>query len=58
MTRKMMGRIPKMNNPFIYLIIIFMAVLGGGSTIYVVLALPVTIIYKIYRKIKFNESIM
>ena len=47
-----------MNNPFIYLIIIFMAVLGGGSTIYVVLALPVTIIYKIYRKIKFNESIM
>ena len=47
-----------MNNLFTYLLIIFMALLGGDSTVFVVLALPVTIIYKIYRKVKYKENIM
>lgn len=47
-----------MSDILIYLIIIFMAALGGGSTIYVVCSLPVVIIYKIHRKIKYGENIM
>ena len=47
-----------MSNIFIYIFILFMAVFGGGSTIYVVSALPVVIIYKILRKIKHGEKIM
>jgi hypothetical protein len=35
-----------------------MVVLEGGSTIYLVSALPVVIIYKTYRKIKYGEKIM
>ena len=47
-----------MSNIFIYLFILFMGVLGGGSTIYVVSALPIVIIYKIHRRIKHGENIM
>ena len=47
-----------MSNIFIYLFILFMVVIGGGSTIYLVSALPVVIIYKTYRKIKYGEKIM
>lgn len=47
-----------MSNILTYLLILFMGILGGGSTIYVVCALPVVIIYKIYRKIKYGENIM
>ncbi len=47
-----------MSNIFIYLFILFMVVLGGGSTIYVVSALPIVIIYKIHRRIKHGENIM
>lgn len=47
-----------MSNPIIFLFIIFMTIIGGGSTIYVIVSLPVTIAYKIYRKIKYKESIM
>jgi len=47
-----------MSNIATYLFIIFMVIFGGLSTIYVVLSLPVVIVYKIYRKIKFGEKIM
>ena len=48
----------KMNNFITYLFIIFMAIFGGFSTLYVVVSLPVTIIYKIFRRIKFGEKIL
>ena len=47
-----------MSNIPIYMIIAVMALLGGGSTVYVVCSLPVVIIYKIYRKVKFGERIL
>ena len=47
-----------MNNFITYILIIFMVICGGLSTLYVVASLPVTIIYKIYRKIKFGEKIL
>ena len=40
-----------MSDILIYLIILFMAVLGGGSTIYVVCSLPVVIIYKMTNSV-------
>lgn len=46
-----------MNNFITYIFIIFMVIFGGFSTLYVVVSLPVTIIYKLYRKIKFGEKI-
>ena len=55
-TRKI--RRTKMNNFITYLFIIFMAIFGGFSTLYVVLSLPVTIIYKLFRRIKFGEKIL
>lgn len=48
----------KMNNFITYLFIIFMVIFGGFSTLYVVVSLPVTIIYKIFRRIKFGEKIL
>ena len=47
-----------MNNFITYIVIIFMVIFGGFTTLYVVASLPVTIIYKIYRKIKFGEKIL
>lgn len=47
-----------MNNIFLYIMIGFMFICGGLSTIYVVLALPVTLFVKVYRKIKYGEKIM
>jgi len=55
-TRKI--RRTKMNNFITYLFIIFMVIFGGFSTLYVVVSLPVTIIYKIFRRIKFGEKIL
>jgi len=55
-TRKI--RRTKMNNFITYLFIFFMVIFGGFSTLYVVLSLPVTIIYKIFRRIKFGEKIL
>lgn len=48
----------KMNNIITYIVIFFMVIFGGFSTLYVVVSLPVTIIYKIFRKIKFGEKIL
>ncbi len=47
-----------MNNIITYIVIFFMVIFGGFSTLYVVVSLPVTIIYKIFRKIKFGEKIL
>lgn len=47
-----------MSDVITYIFIFFMAILGGLSTIYVVLALPAVLIWKVYRKIKFGEKIM
>lgn len=47
-----------MSNLIIYLFIVFMAITGGFSTLYLVISLPTVIIWKIYRKIKYNEEIM
>ena len=55
-TRKI--RRTKMNNFITYLFIIFMVIFGGFSTLYVLVSLPVTIIYKIFRRIKFGEKIL
>ena len=47
-----------MSNIIMYILIIFMAIVGGLSTIYVVFSLPVVLVYKIFRKIKFGEKIL
>ena len=46
-----------MSNIFTIIIMILMAVLGGFSSLYVLTALPVVIIYKIYRKLKYGCKI-
>ena len=40
-----------------YLVFAIMAIIGGGSSIAVVLGIIGTIAYKIYRKIKFGKSL-
>lgn len=40
-----------------YLILGIMAVLGGGSTLYLLISLPAVIIWKIYRKVKYGYKI-
>lgn len=40
-----------------YLIFAFMAIVGGGSSIAVILGIIGTIIYKFYRKIKYGKSL-
>ena len=47
-----------MSNILTYILIFFMVIFGGLSTIYVVISLPTVIIYKIFRKIKFKEKIL
>lgn len=46
-----------MNSVFLYIIVAFMALVGGGSTIAMVIGIPAVIIWKIYRKIRFGYSI-
>ena len=43
-----------MGQIFTVIMIIFMAVVGGGSTIFLVISLPAVIIWKIYRKFKYG----
>ncbi len=47
-----------MSNAFIYVFIAFMIIFGGFSTLYVVFSLPIVVVYKIFRKIKFGEKIL
>ncbi|MCR5500588.1 MAG: hypothetical protein K6F31_09350 [Acetatifactor sp.] len=46
-----------MNNIGIYVAFGFMAIIGGGSTLYCVSALIVMILYKFYRKIRYGASL-
>ena len=46
-----------MGNILTIIMIIFMAVIGGGSTIFLVVSLPAVIIWKIYRKIKYGYKL-
>ena len=47
-----------MSKLILYVFILFMALIGGGSTVYVVLSFPVVLAWKIYRKIRYKENIM
>ena len=47
-----------MSKLILYVFIVFMALIGGGSTVYVVLSFPVVLAWKIYRKIRYKENIM
>ena len=47
-----------LSNIIIYIMIIFMAIFGGLSTIYLVVSIPSILIWKIYRKVKFGDKIM
>ena len=52
-----LGMEDNMSNIFTIIIMILMAVFGGFSSLYVLTALPVVIIYKIYRKLKYGCKI-
>ena len=47
-----------MGNILIYLMVGFMFICGGLSSLYLIISLPTVLIYKIYRKVKFGENIM
>ncbi len=46
-----------MENFISVVMVVLMAVLGGGPTVYLVLSLPVVIFQKIYGKIKYGKSL-
>ena len=46
-----------MNQIFLYIIVGIMAIMGGGTSLYLVISLPAVIIWKIYRKIKYGYKI-
>lgn len=39
------------------LVFVLMCILGGFSSLYVVIALPVMIVWKIYRRVRYGEKI-
>ena len=46
-----------MNQIFYYLILGIMAIMGCGTSLFLVISLPAVIIWKIYRKIKYGYKI-
>ena len=46
-----------MNQILTYIIFGIMAVMGGGTSLFLVISLPTVIIWKIYRKIKYGYKI-
>ena len=42
---------------FIMILFGFMAILGGGSSIYMLVSIPAIIIWKIYRKVKYGYKL-
>ena len=46
-----------MNQIFTIILIIIMGLVGGLSSIFLVISLPAVIIWKIYRKIKFGYKL-
>lgn len=47
-----------MSNTLVLLIFIPMAILGAGSSVFMVASLPVILIHKIFRRIRYGEGIM
>ena len=47
-----------MSNLGMILLIVFMGLVGGASTLYVVIGLPAYVIWKILRKIRTGEKIV
>ncbi len=45
-------------NTFIVFLIVVYAVIGGVSSLYLFFSMPAVIIWKIYRKFKYNISLM
>lgn len=41
-----------------YIMFAFMCIVGGGSTIYLVVAMPAVIVWKLYRWIRYRENPM
>ena len=46
-----------MNQIFSYIVFGIMAIMGGGTSLFLVISLPAVIIWKIYRKIKYGYKI-
>ena len=46
-----------MNQVFLYIVFGLMAVMGGGSSLYLVVSMPAIIIWKIYRHFKYGYKI-
>lgn len=46
-----------MNQIFFYIVFGIMAIMGGGSSLFIVISLPEVIIWKICRKIKYGYKI-
>ena len=46
-----------MNNVATLIMFVFMAIVGGCSTVYCIVALIVMILYKLYRKIRYGTSL-
>lgn len=39
-----------------YIVVIFMGIVGGGASIYILVSIPAMLIWKIYRKFKYGYS--
>lgn len=46
-----------MKQIFLYLLFGIMAIMGGGTSLFLVISLPAVIIWKIYRKIRYGYKI-
>ena len=46
-----------MNQIFSYVAIGIMAIMGGGTSLFLLISLPAIIVWKIYRKIKYGYKI-
>ena len=46
-----------MNQLFFYILFGFMVIMGGGTSLYLVISLPAVIIWKIWRKIKYGYKL-
>lgn len=46
-----------MKQIFLYLFFGIMAIMGGGTSLFLVISLPAVIIWKIYRKIRYGYKI-
>ena len=47
-----------MGNIFTYIILGLMVICGGLSSMYVIISIPVVLVWKFFRKAKYGENIM